>query len=199
MLLFSALFLTFLFAFIRFSFILILRVRIWSQRTFLEHPSVRSSRLQKFNQGFTLMILLNRRFFFSLYGCIRVEVNNDMHFYPTWFASIPLSLSLPLVPCSFSLCMWFFLRVRCNFLGLFNEMRDLIYWFPLNTHWEVRGNKLWVDFDCLCVFSSSSSSSSLSCLRNITEGVKIQFYDLNYDRVQTNSPIDNEAKKRRKI
>lgn len=32
----------------------------------------------------------------------------------------------------------FFIYFLRNFSGLFNERRDLIYWFPLNTHWEYR-------------------------------------------------------------
>lgn len=104
---------------------------------------------------------------FSL--CIRVEVNSNMHFYPTWFASIFFLFRL-------SFCFFHF---HLNFLGLFNERRDLIYWFPLNTHWE------YSEISC------ESFDLFFSCLREITEGVKIQFCDLKYECMRwSDLPMD---------
>lgn len=89
-----------------------------------QHPSVRSSRLRAKKNAPSKGFVDDTLNLFSL--CIRVEVNSNMHFYPTWFASIFFLFRL-------SFCFFHF---HLNFLGLFNERRDLIYWFPLNTHWE---------------------------------------------------------------
>lgn len=119
---------------------------------------------------------------------IRVEVNSDMHFYPAMICFYFFPAVVAVVPRfgSFS---------SRNFLGLFNERKDLIYWFPLNTHWEsTQGNKLWVLRYNVVVFSCvlslpPSRSLSLSLWHSptyalaLTEGVKIQFCDLKYDSV----------------